>query len=356
MDKIADYIIARPPVGEDISGNIIPVADIGGRDAALRKEDFYYIREMWSAFRNEFSADTTEFSSSHFRYLIDGILDYMNQWKSDSHITPHTHMKSTLPSYSFTGSVSSGSGSFSNQFFDWMKSNNAIELLDTSKTAPSANHPLSGDIVRLLYWFLSKDMFRQVQDASLGGTRAFTFTTQQASIPYSYVTLDGNNNVVSVSMEGTIQAANGHIVANGIGASGQHVGVHVLKKWDSDAGKYKYYHTLCFPSSTISANVTFSAPVSKAYALMNIYLQGHYSYQGLQLLRPMTGGGTSWSVELLKRSDFDLVSSNLSFPTFGEWSETSGNAYYYDVGVQCVFAKFSDPYFALPSEWNWSPS
>lgn len=355
MEKIADYILAQPPDGEDISGNIIPVADVDGKDAALRKEDYYYLRELWSAFRNESSAYTTGFSASNFRSLISNILYYMNQWKSDSYITSHTHMKSGLSSYSFTGSLSSGSGTFSNQFLNWMKNNNAIELLDTSETAPSASLPMSADILRLLYRHLSKDMFRQVRDSSLGGTRAFTFTAQQASIPYTYVTLDNDDNVVSVSMTGTVQGSGGYIQANGINGNGQQVGVHVLQKWDSSARKYKYYNSLCFPSSTISANVTFSAPVSEAYALMNIYLDGR-NFQGLQLLRPMTGSGTSWSVELLKRSDFDLVSSNLSYPTFDEWSETAGTACYYQANVERVFAKFSKPYFALPVEWNWSPN
>lgn len=357
MEKIADYILAPPPDGEDISGEIVPVADIGGRDAVLRKEDYYYLRELWSAFRNESSAYKYGFSSAVFRMLIRNILYSMNQWKSDTGFGTHTHMKSGLASYSFTGSPSSASyNTYGNQFFNWMKDNSAIELLDTSEAAPDAGVPMDADILRLLYRHLTKDMFRQVRDISLGGTRAFTFTTQQAGIPYAYVTLDDDDNMVTVSATGTIQGSNGNVVASGISTNGKHVGVHSLKKWDSTAGKYKYYNTLCFPSSTISANVTFSAPVSEAYALMNIYLTSGTKTQGLQLLRPMAGGGTDWSVELMKRSDFDLVSSGISFPTFDVWGEASVRPYCYHADVERVFARFSDPYFALPAEWDWSPS
>lgn len=358
MEKIADYRLAPPPSDEDISGEIIPVADIDGRDAALRKEDYYYLRELWNVFRNESSADTTGFSSFSFRNLISNVLYYMNQWKSDSYMASHTHLKSGLASYSFTGDLvtNAQSSTWSNQFFNWMKNNSAIELLNTSATAPSAKLPMTADIVRLLYWFLSKDMFRQVKDTSLGGTRAFTFTTQKTSIPYTYVTLDNDRNVVSASNTGTIEGSGGRIVANGINGNGQQVGVHVLQKWDSDASKYKYYNSLAFPSSTVSASVTFSAPVSDAYALVDLYLSTGSGLQGLQLLRPMTGSGTSWSVELIKRSDFDLVTSNISFPAFDEWCDTAASVNYYNASVVCVFAKFSSPYFALPSGWDWSPS
>jgi hypothetical protein len=70
----------------------------------------------------------------------------------------------------------------------------------------------------------------------------------------------------------------------------------------------------------------------------------------------MTGLGVNWSVEILKRSDYDLVASNFTVPTLNEWVSTKAETTWFDSYVECIFARFETPYFALPSEWNWSPS
>ena len=70
MERIADYRLAPPSSGEDISGEIIPVADIDGRVASLRKEDYYYLRELWSAFRNDSTAYHNSLSVRSLRMAI----------------------------------------------------------------------------------------------------------------------------------------------------------------------------------------------------------------------------------------------------------------------------------------------
>ena len=111
MTRISDYLMSSPPSDADITGNIIPVADIEGRNAALRKEDYYYLRELWSVFRNNGVAYTAEFTdNSSLRNLIASyILPDLNQWKSDTYINEHTHMRAGLASYSFTGRIERGS-------------------------------------------------------------------------------------------------------------------------------------------------------------------------------------------------------------------------------------------------------
>lgn len=355
MTQISDYILAVPPSGEDITGNIIPVADIDGKDATLRKEDYYYLRELWSVYRNDNTAYTTAFPQYGIRGLIAGsILYYLNLWKSDTYMTSHTHMKVGLPSYSFTGNISS---SWSSQFYNWMKNNNAIVAFDGSPVSPVANGDINADVARYAYRFLTQDMFRNVRDTSYGGTRALTFTTETKSIPYSFVKLDSDDNIVSVSETGQIVGSGGYINANGISTNGRQIGMHSFRKYVSSESKYKYYNSVAFPTSTITADITFSAPVVEAYALMSIDIYNARTLsQGLQLLRPMTGSGVNWSVDFIKRSDYDLVTANLTLPTLDEWVDTQADVTYYHADIERVFARFADLYFELPSEWDWSPN
>ena len=357
MTSISDYLMSAPPSDADITGNIIPVADIEGRNAALRKEDYYYLRELWSVFRNDGVADTAAFTgNSSLRSLIaDKILHYLNQWKSDTSVNEHTYMRAGLASYSFTGSIE-GTGSQSFQFYNWMKDNDAIVKFDGSPVSPSAGKIIDADVVRYLYRFLAQDMFRQVRHTSLGGTCAFTYTFEPKSIPYTYPELDRDDNLVSVSMEGQLTGTGGIVMAGGISSNGQQVGMHSLKKYFSDVSGYRYYNSVAFPTSTITADVTFSAPVVEAYAMIELGLGGHSFSQRLPLLRTMTGSGVNWSVDLVKRSDYDLVSSNLTVPTLDTWVETAAKVTYFNASVPMIFARISNPYFALPSEWDWSPS
>lgn len=356
MTSISDYLLSAPPSGEDITGDIIPVADVAGRSAALRKEDYYYLRELWSAFSNDGTGLTTQFSSYSFRSLISStILYYLNQWKSDTQMQSHTHMKAGLSSYSFTGTLQSSPASspWVQQFFNWMKENNAVVTFDDSPAAPVSYGKIDADVVRYLYKFLTQDMFRQVRDTSLGGTRAFTFTVEPKSIPYTCPKLDSDNNLVSESVEGQLTGSGGTVSANGAGG-GLHIGMHSLKKYFLSENKDKYYNSFAFPTSTVTADVTFSAPVVEAYAVITLSLNvdGNVG-QGLQLLRPMTGSGVNWSVDLLKRSDYDLVSTNLTVPALDEWVDTRAQVTYFTASIDRVFARFSSPYFALPPEWNW---
>ena len=359
MTKISDYLISAPPSDTDITGNIIPVADIEGKDALLRKEDFYYLRELWNAYNNDIRQYNLDFgqSGASLLTLIGQIINTLNEDKSLTYMTPATHMKAGLASYAFTGSISTGSA-VDKQFFNWMKNANAIVTLDGSPISPTHGGKIDADAVRYFYRFLTQDMFRQVNDTSRTGTRAFTFTTETKSVPYSYPKLDSSNNLEFVQMTGQIKGASGTVTVDGISGNGQQIGMHSLQRYNSSSRAYEYYNSVAFPSATTTADITFSSPVVEAYAQITLYVSsrtGQFS-QGLQLLRPMTGSGVNWSVDLLKRSDYDLVTANMTVPALDAWVGTGATETYFSATIERVFARFANPYFALPSEWNWSPS
>ena len=70
----------------------------------------------------------------------------------------------------------------------------------------------------------------------------------------------------------------------------------------------------------------------------------------------MDGSGVNWSVDILKRSDYDIMTSSMSVPALDEWVGTSATPTSFRAEIDRVFARFANPYFALPPEWDWSPS
>lgn len=347
MTKIEDYVVSPPPSGTDITGNIIPVADVENRTPCLRKEDYYYIRELWNAYRNDSSLYKSDFFTSYnFRSLLSDILRDTNSWREDSEIYYHTHMKAGMDSYSFTGNLADDS--YSSQFFDWMKSSNAIVSFDNPPVLPKYGEKLDAETIRYFYRFLSQDMFRQVESSSWG-KRAFNYSVKEKSFSYESPKLDSSYNLYYVPETGSVEENISTIAS---------LGMRTLNRYNSSTGEKEYYNSVVFPTSTVTADIVFSAPVVEAYALLIItgYRHDAHSHQGLPLLRPMTGSGVNWSVEILKRSDYDLVTSNLTVPTLNEWVSTKAEETDFDSYVSYIFARFEPPYFALPSEWNWSPS
>jgi hypothetical protein len=360
MTKIEDYVVLPPPSGTDITGNIIPVADVENRTPCLRKEDYYYIRELWNAYRNDSTLYKSDFFTSYnFRSLLSDIFRYINSWREDSSINEHTHMRAGMASYSFTGSLTDNSDYFplEVQFMDWLKSSNTIVSLDNPPVLPQSGEKLDADLIRYFYRFLSQDMLRQVRSSSVG-KRAFNYTLKTKDFAYEYPKLDSSDNLYYIPRTGNVVESGDAISVAGISSSGKQVGMHSLNRYSSSTGEKEYYNSMVFPTSTVTADIVFSAPVVEAYALLFLSvdrIDAHRSHS-LPLLRPMTGSGVNWSVEILKRSDYDLVTSNVTVPTLNEWVSTKAETTYFNSTVDCIFARFETPYFALPSEWNWSPS
>lgn len=353
MTRIEDYVLVPPPSETDITGEIIPVADIENRTPFLRQEDYYYIRELWNAYRNDSSLNRNNFLSSYnFRSLLSDILYYTNQWSNDTYINEHLHLRAGLGSYSFTGSLVDNN--YETGLLNWMKSSNAIVSFDNPPVAPAVYEKLDAETIRHFYKFLAQDMFRQVQSNSVG-KRAFNYTVNAKTFTYEYPKLDSSDNLYYIPMTGEVVESNGYIQVNGISTNNKQVGMHSLDRYNSSTGKEEYYNSVAFPSSTITADIVFNAPVVEAYAELGVNVYAG-KYQGLALLRPMTGSGVNWRVEILKRSDYDLATSNLTVPALNEWVSTGAQTTYFNSIVRRIFARFATPYFALPSAWNWSPS
>lgn len=341
MTKKEDYRILPPPDDADVRGEIVPVADIDGRDAELREEDYYYIRELYYAFWNDTPSSANTFSSVNFCSLISTCLLNLRSTSSLFHNSYCVHMKAGLEPYDVY--VSTTSVSSMAAFEQWLVDRGAlVYLADDTTKSPGSGNPIAADALRVLYGFMTQDMFRQVLDVSVGRTLAFSMTTAEKSVSYEYATLDDDNNVVFVEASGTIGASS----SGGISVTTEKTfGVNVLSKYMN--GSKMYYAAVCFPSSTVSADVTLSDPAIEAYALVETSVGYKVSYKHRSFIRKMTGSGTKWSVELLKREDLDALLDPTWYTAFNEWTKTSANNCYFRASVVRVFVRFSNLYIAL---------
>lgn len=352
MTKIEDYVISPPPSDVDIRGDIIPVADIENRTPCLRKEDYYYLRELYNLFQNDASSFKYNFESDNsFKGLLNNIFALSNI-SDNSSIGINWHLKEGMDASQFNGFKDISLNGAQQQLKDWLKNSNSIVVFDIPPSTTLSHRKLDADIIRKCYRFLSQDMFRQVRSIS-NGQLAFNYTLEEKSFEYQYPVLDENYNVYYATNTGSIVYNGFEIVLRGISDRGKYIGMHRLER-NGNTG-LEYYHSIAFPTSTITADVVFSSPVVEAYTLL--YLHTSYSVDDwFPIIRPMTGSGLNWSVEILKRSDYDFMTSGITVPTLNEWVKTKANKIEFSVSIGQIFARFENQYFSLPPSWNWKPS
>ena len=349
MTKIEDYVISPPPSDADIRGDIIPVADIENRTPCLRKEDYYYLRELYNVFQNgEYWKDNFE-SDYSFQNLLHSIFDLSNIYVNQD-FGINWHLNEGMDASQFNGFKDISFNDAQKQIVDWLKNSNYILVFDDIPSSTILSlRKLDADMIRKCYRFLSQDMFRQVRNVS-NGQFAFNYTLKEKSFEYQYPVLDGNGNVYYDTNTGSIVYNGFNIRLSGTEGRKRYIGMHRFQR--SGNNGIEYYHSIAFPTSTITADVVFSSPVVEAYALLYLYSSGDW----LPIIRPMTGSGLNWSVEILKRSDYDFINSGITVPILNEWVKTKAHVIEFNPFIKQIFARFENQYFALPSAWTWKPS
>ena len=114
MLERSDYEIANPDASVDISGNIIPKADVDGKTPVLRAEDAYYILEwMWrigvylNVVWTDFSAKPTSVksrASTVIRKIVDIDANITAGVKFNTYSGLMCFLTGSLSNYTFTGS------------------------------------------------------------------------------------------------------------------------------------------------------------------------------------------------------------------------------------------------------------
>lgn len=152
MLERSDYYINVPPQDVSISGDILPVSDIDGKDHPLRAEDAFYLHEfLWriGVYSNRSLPITNP--NTLFRITREKIVDIDEYIASKTKFSTYSGLYGLLDGD--LASVATWTGS--TNFIDWMCSsfmNTNVSGLDDSSLSYK---PMDGDILRRMYWWLN---------------------------------------------------------------------------------------------------------------------------------------------------------------------------------------------------------
>ena len=147
-----DYYINVPPQDVSISGDILPVSDIDGKDHPLREEDAFYLHEfLWKigVYSNRSLPITNP--NTLFGITRERIVDIDEYIASKTKFSTYSGLYGLLDGD--LASVATWTGS--TNFIDGLCSsymNTAVSGLDDSSLT---GKPFDSDILRRMYWWLN---------------------------------------------------------------------------------------------------------------------------------------------------------------------------------------------------------
>lgn len=381
LTRYTDYRYLTPAESR-IKGKIIPVFDVDNKPPTLRKEDLYYIHEMYAYYR-------------HLR-------SYSVPWNLDENIdaidfnAPVSYLAGfrSLPQSDFTGDnfrlVNTFSGfdgglqvtttnnqkSLTRLMLE--KSPSQIlrsELLPT--TYPSYKNPLKVDFLRTLYWFMNLKHYEQ-----------FTPITSSPSVHNDFVYTINGQPVITTheyrydSVQGEIvdTPKNKKVVLNNwsfsfLDESGSHPSyseelgsVGYVSKYDYDLHTNVYRWMNGLPQGDFEVDIELANGMTAESCYIGLEYRLIRSRDYHQWTRskfvPLTkSGDTTWSFNLY---DVNLVrqlfsDAGVQWQSDSEWHTGSSSSGFYLViysgypNSEPLMVKLSSKYTSLPTEWNWSP-
>ncbi len=350
MTTASDYRLYTPPSGVDIRGEILPVADVDGRTPTIRREDACYLNELACVFRNYTS---TNYIPKKGR-ATSGIRSALPSagglgWDGSEYLVlkPDCPMNYSQEATSTLGIT---------QFKAYASANGWFHTPTASQIKSGA--PIRADDIRAAYHFLGADYYHRCNEntttnIATNGILGCTVTPTEWTVPTHSVV---NGELVTGTE--TLSSHNGGRFCSTFSLGG---GTY-LKKWDGDAKADRYCTFLDVPSLPVSLPVSFDIPATTAYALLSfdVYAGRAKGYAYRSVLREMTAEESGFGLDLFNSSDLSELLGLLGFSSadFGEWTADATSHYCsFSVGAPCFFAKFGqNAYYALPAEWDWSPS
>lgn len=154
MLERSDYYINIPPQDISISGDIMPISDIAGKDHPLRAEDIFYLFEFMMRIG---AFDSSSLSSLPNRNLDDLFSETrVNIADIDAYIASKSRFREMGLIALLDGNLTGLSAWIDeDDFVDWLCSqytNTAVSGVDTSL---HTKKPFDGDTIRRMYWWLN---------------------------------------------------------------------------------------------------------------------------------------------------------------------------------------------------------
>ena len=374
MLERSDYEIANPDASVDISGNIIPKADIDGKTPVLRAEDAYYILEwMWrvGVYLNiswtDFSSKPTQVksrASAVIRKIVDIDANITAGVKFNTYSGLMCFLTGSLSNYTFTGS----------DFVADLCANHKDTLVSGLTSTYLTRERFDADVLRRVYYWLnrkSKCWILLEYDSYQAAKYGKMFISYSSGLNnLSWVRWKSSSNVNPTPVSETITSDafiyTGEWTMRSDYNHGTFSGLHLFKVTNyAESGYPQYikgggvmddvYITVSMQRTDVTEMVGFVK-----YTTTTLNSQGYDVYHYKTVAVPFEKiGDTTWKMKIWDRSlalAF-LASTGYDTSVIDSSSPVSSDTRAQNVSSSfAVYAYKVNDKAGLPSEWNWSPS
>jgi hypothetical protein len=378
LSNSRDYIYMSPQSG-DIKGEIIPTSDIAGTSPLMRKEDIYYLLEMYYDMKRQTSSVSGSIDERVYYYKLHDIEYLFSKWGSAADVAKYydalgyynnVRFKELPPAGVEMPMTNTNTTPFS-EFLSWMAQNYPQYFV----TMPSVTGELGlykatlADTLRKMYYGMNQScyelfklgtVFPQKYRCTVPMGQTLTYKT------FSYSSADDTittTDVVRYFVENNLAVALRYQQDSGSYSS--NVGqIAVIRGYD-DKGNNRYKRLNGFPSSDVYCEIAFdsSLVIAGAFVCVNYYFFGSGGANQIRkiiLLEPTERvSDTRVRFKFFRPDIMRKLVEDLGIPWAGDSDWTSSRGQYGEGEVAAgheMFAKLSNKYTALPAEWVWSPS
>ena len=379
LTRYTDYRYMTPAESR-IKGKIIPVADIDNKPPTLRKEDLYYIHEMYAYYRH-----LRNYSVSwNLNENIDAVnfstpVSYLAGYRSiPSQDFGEDNFRLTESFSGFDGGLQVGRSTKS--LLQLMREVQHEKILRSDAlptTYPSNKNPLKADFLRTLYWFMNLKHYEQFEPSSSSPSvhNDFLYTVLgQPILTSHYYRLDSEGNIVDDAKNYNVALSNWQFMfLDESGSSPSYTSsvgsASYIKRYNTSSQSYEYRWMNGLPNGDVEVDIALAEGMNaeSCYIGLEYWIERSSDYRRWcrSKVVPLTkSGDTSWSFNLY---DVNIVKqlfndAGIQWNSDSDW-HTGSDTPSYNLHIFCghpksnpLMVKLSSKYTSLPTGWNWSPS
>lgn len=379
LTRYTDYRYMTPSESR-IKGKIIPVSDIANKPSTLRKEDLYYIHEMYAYYR-------------HLRsYSVSLNLD--ENIEAVDFSTPVSYLAGyrSIPSQDFNGDNFRLVESFSGFDGGLQIGRNPKSLLQLMRegqnekilrsealptTYPDYKNTLKANFLRTLYWFMNLKHYEQFTPSSSNPSvhNDFLYTIMgQPILTSHYYSSDSDGNIVDDAKNYNVVLSNWQFMfidesesnpsyTSSVGSASS------IQRYNTSSQSYEYRWMNGLPNGDLEVDIALAEGMNAESCYIGIEYRiersSDYRCWSRSKFVPLTkSGDTAWSFNLY---DVNIVKqlfndAGIQWNSDSDW-HTGGNTPVYSLSIFCghpqsypLMVKLSSKYTSLPTGWNWTPT
>lgn len=379
LSRSSDYIYMTPQNG-DIKGEIIPTSDIAGTSPLMRKEDIYYLLEMYY----DMSRRTSSVSGSLLderinRYKLGDIEYLFSKWGSAADVAQNYEMLGSynnvrfkdLPSAGIEMPMTDTNATPFSEFLLWMAQNYPQYFM----TMPSVTGELEyykamcADTLRKMYYGMNQSCYEPFKIGTRFPRKYRCTVPTGQTLTYKTFSYSRSDDTITTTDVVRYFVEDGYFVALGdqqdsVSGSSYVGGIDTIDGGYDDKGNVRYKRLNGFPTGDVYCEIAFdsSLVIVGAFVCVKYYFFCSHCTQRRKIivLEPTERvSDTRVRFKFFRPDIMRKLVEDIGIPWAGDSDWTSSRGHYgygnIEVGGE-IFAQISNKYTALPLEWVWSPS